>query len=299
MLKNYTCPDCGIVMGEGSTACIRCGCPMSQIMEGRKTTVKLPYTQWAGHNDVKSAPKDKYGNPNGTNYDLLRDGSMKGYKILIINLCPEWDICGQRENYDNPIKALENKGFEVIYRDEFPADFTRISDCLCQVWLISGNVRTITDEQIRQIKAFYNQGKGVYLWADNDPFYADVNPIVKDLFGSKMSGDYIGKKVIGVQKRIKDVGIVAGHLISTGISNFYEGVTISHVDMTQYLKPLVYSSDKKVVTAYSDVDGKRLLIDGGFTRLCVDWNSAGTDRYIVNAAGWLGNFERFGWRIPK
>lgn len=299
MLKNYTCPDCGIVMGEGSTACIRCGCPMSQIMEGLKTTVKLPYTQWAGHNDVKSAPKDKYGNPNGTNYDLLRDGSMKGYKILIINLCPEWDICGQRENYDNPIKALENKGFEVIYRDEFPADFTRISDCLCQVWLISGNVRTITDEQIRQIKAFYNQGKGVYLWADNDPFYADVNPIVKDLFGSKMSGDYIGKKVIGVQKRIKDVGIVAGHLISTGISNFYEGVTISHVDMTQYLKPLVYSSDKKVVTAYSDVDGKRLLIDGGFTRLCVDWDSAGTDRYIVNAAGWLGNFERFGWRIPK
>ena len=299
MLKNYTCPDCGIVMGEGSTACIRCGCPMSQIMEGRKTTVKLPYTQWAGHNDVKSAPKDKYGNPNGTNYDLLRDGSMKGYKILIINLCPEWDICGQRENYDNPIKALENKGFEVIYRDEFPADFARISDCLCQVWLISGNVCTITDEQIRQIKAFYNQGKGVYLWADNDPFYADVNPIVKDLFGSKMSGDYIGKKVIGVQKRIKDVGIVAGHLISTGISNFYEGVTISHVDMTQYLKPLVYSSDKKVVTAYSDVDGKRLLIDGGFTRLCVDWDSAGTDRYIVNAAGWLGNFERFGWRIPK
>lgn len=299
MLKNYTCPDCGIVMGEGSTACIRCGCPMSQIMEGRKTTVKLPYTQWAGHNDVKSAPKDKYGNPNGTNYDLLRDGSMKGYKILIINLCPEWDACGQRENYDNPIKALENKGFEVIYRDEFPADFARISDCLCQVWLISGNVCTITDEQIRQIKAFYNQGKGVYLWADNDPFYADVNPIVKDLFGSKMSGDYIGKKVIGVQKRIKDVGIVAGHLISTGISNFYEGVTISHVDMTQYLKPLVYSSDKKVVTAYSDVDGKRLLIDGGFTRLCVDWDSAGTDRYIVNAAGWLGNFERFGWRIPK
>lgn len=299
MLKNYICPDCGMVVGDGSTSCIRCGCPMPQIKEGRKTKIKLPYTQWAGHNDVKSAPKDKYGNPNGTNYDLLRDGSMKGYKILIINLCPEWDTCGQRENYDNPIKALENKGFEVIYRDEFPADFARIAAGLCQIWLISGNIRTITDEQIRQIKAFYNQGKGVYLWADNDPFYADVNPIIKDLFGSTMSGNYIGEQVIGVQKHIKDVGIVAGHLISTGISNFYEGVTISNVAMTQYLKPLVYSSDKKVVTAYSDVDGKRLLIDGGFTRLCVDWDSAGTDRYVVNAAGWLGNFEKFGWRIPE
>ena len=299
MLKNYIFPDCGMVVGDGSTSCIRCGCPMPQIKEGRKTKIKLPYTQWAGHNDVKSAPKDKYGNPNGTNYDLLRDGSMKGYKILIINLCPEWDTCGQRENYDNPIKALENKGFEVIYRDEFPADFARIAAGLCQIWLISGNIRTITDEQIRQIKAFYNQGKGVYLWADNDPFYADVNPIIKDLFGSTMSGNYIGEQIIGVQKHIKDVGIVAGHLISTGISNFYEGVTISNVAMTQYLEPLVYSSDKKVVTAYSDVDGKRLLIDGGFTRLCVDWDSAGTDRYVVNAAGWLGNFEKFGWRIPE
>lgn len=299
MLKNYICPDCGMVVGDGSTSCIRCGCPMPQIKEGRKTKIKLPYTQWAGHNDVKSAPKDKYGNPNGTNYDLLRDGSMKGYKILIINLCPEWDTCGQRENYDNPIKALENKGFEVIYRDEFPSDFARMSAYLCQIWLISGNTRTITDEQIRQIKAFYNQGKGVYLWADNDPFYADVNPIIKDLFGSTMSGNYIGEQIIGVQKHIKDVGIVAGHLISTGISNFYEGVTISNVTMTQYIKPLVYSSDKKVVTAYSDVDGKRLLIDGGFTRLCVDWDSAGTDRYVVNAAGWLGNFEKFGWRIPE
>lgn len=299
MLKNLICPDCGMVVGDGSTSCIRCGCPMPQIREGRKTKIKLPYTQWAGHNDVKSAPKDKYGNPNGTNYDLLRDGSMKGYKVLIINLCPEWDTCGQRENYNNPIKALENKGFEVIYRDEFPADFARISASLCQVWLISGYSRTITDEQIRQIKAFYNQGKGVYLWADNDPFYADVNPIIKDLFGSTMSGNYIGKQIIGVQKHIKDVGIVAGHLISTGISNFYEGVTISNVTMSQYLKPLVYSSDKKVVTAYSDMDGKRLLIDGGFTRLCVDWDSAGTDRYVVNAAGWLGNFEKFGWRIPE
>ena len=69
--------------------------------------------------------------------------------------------------------------------------------------------------------------------------------------------------------------------------------------MTQKLKPLMYSSDGKVVAAYSDADKKRVLIDGGFTRLCNKWDSAGTDRYVVNAAGWLGNFERFGWRIPK
>lgn len=299
MIKNYICPDCGMVVGEGSTSCIRCGCPMRQIREGRKTRIKLPYTEWAGHNDVKSAPKDKFGNPNGTNYDLLRDGSMRGYKILIINLCPPRDACGKRENYDNAISALENKGFEVLYVTKFPAEFARVSEDTCQVWLISGDVRKITDGQIRQLRNYYLQGKGLYLWADNDPFFADTNPIIKELFGSAMSGNYIGRQIIGVQQHSKDAGIVAGHLISTGISNFYEGITISNVAMTQYLKPLVYSSDKKVVTAYSDAGGTRVLIDGGFTRLCVDWDSAGTDRYVVNAAGWLANFEKFGWRIPE
>ena len=299
MLKDYVCPDCGLCIGDGSTSCIRCGCPMPQVREGKKTSVKLPYTEWAGHNDVKSAPKDKYGNPNGTNYDLLRDGSMKGYKILLINLCPDWDVCGKRVSYENPIRALNNKGFEVIYTSSFPEDLDNATHDVCQLWLISGNRQTITPDQIDQVIRFYERGKGLYLWADNDPFYADVNPIIGRMFCSSMSGDYKGDRVLGVQGKTGGTGIVRGHLISTGIANFYEGITISNVFLNQSLKPLVYSSDGKVVTAYSDADGKRVLIDGGFTRLCTNWDSAGTDRYVVNAAGWLGNFERFGWRIPR
>lgn len=299
MLNDYVCPDCGLVIRDGSTSCIRCGCPMQQVKAGKKTPVKLPYTEWAGHNDVRSAPKDKYGNPNGTNYDLLRDGSMKGYKILLINLCPDWDTCGKRANYENPIRALTNKGFEVIYTTSFPPDLASATQDVCQLWLISGNRQNITPDQVDQVIRFYNSGKGLYLWADNDPFFADVNPVIRKLFSTSMSGNYKGDRVLGVQKNAYDVGIVAGHLISTGIANFYEGITISNVAMTQKLKPLMYSSDGKVVAAYSDADKKRVLIDGGFTRLCNKWDSAGTDRYVVNAAGWLGNFERFGWRIPK
>lgn len=298
MLRDFKCPDCGTVMGEGSTSCVRCGCPMSQIMAGIKTRVKLPYTRWAGHNDVKSAPRDKYGNPNGTDYDLLRDGSMRGYRILLINLCPSWDPCGKRESYNNLIAALGQKGFEVTYTDKFPENFVQESADTCQVWIISGNTLSLTSQNIREIEDYYHRGKGLYLWADNDPFYADVNPIIRDLFGTELKGNYLGDKVIGVQKKSGDVGILPGHLISTGIANFYEGITISNIVPMQHLNPLIYSSDKKVVTAYSDADGKRILIDGGFTRLYVNWDSAGTDRYVVNAAGWLGNFERFGWRIP-
>ncbi|MDB4961201.1 MAG: hypothetical protein JWP01_1200 [Myxococcales bacterium] len=40
-----------------------------------------------------------------------------------------------------------------------------------------------------------------------------------------------------------------------------------------------------------------LLIKGGFTRLSYKWDTAGTGRYIKNAAAWLANFERFGDKV--
>jgi hypothetical protein len=90
-------------------------------------------------------------------------------------------------------------------------------------------------------------------------------------------------------------GIRRDHLISTGIENFYEGGTISHVvDPNRLTTPLMWSSDGEVVAAIIDDQQHRLIIDGGFTRLYYKWNSAGTDRYVKNAAAWLANFERFG-----
>ena len=40
-----------------------------------------------------------------------------------------------------------------------------------------------------------------------------------------------------------------------------------------------------------DTDNKRGLLDTGFTRLFYKWDSAGTERYVINAAAWLCNFE--------
>ena len=85
-------------------------------------------------------------------------------------------------------------------------------------------------------------------------------------------------------------------IIPTGIISFYEGITIAEVEVDQRLNPLIYASNGKIVTAYYDTQAKRALIDGGFTRLYCKWDSAGTDRYVVNAAAWLANIERFGYQ---
>lgn len=48
------------------------------------------------------------------------------------------------------------------------------------------------------------------------------------------------------------------------------------------------------MAAFYDKDAKRAIFDGGFTRLYLKWDTAGTARYVKNAAAWLANAERFG-----
>ena len=51
------------------------------------------------------------------------------------------------------------------------------------------------------------------------------------------------------------------------------------------------------MAAFYDHDGKRAILDGGFTRLYNKWDTAGTGRYVKNAAAWLVNVERFGNKV--
>ena len=63
------------------------------------------------------------------------------------------------------------------------------------------------------------------------------------------------------------------------------------------LTPLIWGSAGNLVASFYDKQGKRAILDGGFTRLYIKWDSAGTGRYITNAAAWLANYERFGDEI--
>ena len=260
-----------------------------------RPTAKGPYTEWAGQSNIPSAIKDRYGNPQGSQYDLAQDGGLKGHGILIMNLCSSYSA-----SVKNVKKALEKKGFDVDVRQGnmlSPRELERKLADVGQMWLISQEETQVTAEHIRVISDFFNRGHGIYIWGDNDPLNGDANAIIGSMFGSKLSGDYYARKVLGIQKKPGEPGIIENHLISTGIVSFFEGDTISKVKMTQDLHPLVYSSDRNVVTAYYEKDGKRALIDGAFTRLWDgDWGTtAGTERYIVNAAAWLANVERFGY----
>ena len=163
----------------------------------------------------------------------------------------------------------------------------------CQLWLISGNSLKITQAHCDVIKTFWEKGNGVYIWGDNDPLYVDANFLAKVLIhpSAGMSGNVPGQKNVGLTSSPNSPGFVS-HMITTGFQTIYEGHTIATINSSNYLTPLITGSANNLVTAYSEQGNRRLIIDGGFTRLYDSlWDSVGTGAYVSNCAGWLSNLE--------
>ena len=247
------------------------------------------YSKWAGISNIPTTSRDRFGNPNGDEYDLVEDGAFEGEIVYILNLC------ARECQLNAPQGALTKKGFVVI-EDTMPPDEGAFRSRLAeasQFWLISDRSGYLLDFHVTAIIEFFQQGHGIYIWGDNDPYYVDANKVAQNIFGISMSGNSYGDQIVSLHNDGSISGIVEDHLIGTGIVNIYEGITIAEIQCNDEILPLIYGSDGKVVSAYYDSGGCRAIIDGGFTRLCNKWDSAGTDRYIVNAAAWLANLERF------
>ncbi|MGV1004590.1 MAG: hypothetical protein ACOYEV_07450 [Candidatus Nanopelagicales bacterium] len=243
------------------------------------------YALHAGMNEITGAVADQYGNAHGSEFDLIEDGSIIEAQTLILNLCSEVQLI-------QPKAALKRKGFEVIELREC----SRLSDALAdaaELWVISDREQHLTSSALDAIESFFREGRGLYVWGDNDPYFVDANLILQRLFKVSMFGDSPGDQVVSLKTAEGSTGLVPGHLVTTGLVNVYEGITIAEVPTTEFLHPLIFGSNGKVVAAYYDHRGCRAIVDGGFTRLYNKWGSAGTDRYIVNAAAWLLNVERF------
>jgi hypothetical protein len=245
------------------------------------------YSEWAGQNQIAGAGADQYGNARGSEYDLIQDGSVIEAKVVVLNLCSE------EIKLDQPKAALERKGFTLFELRDCAGLSERLADA-AEFWIISGRRRHLTPGALDAIVSFFHGGRGLYIWGDNDPYFVDANLVLQRLFNVAMFGNSHGDQVVSMLTSGETSGLVPGHLVTTGLVNIFEGITIAEVPTTELLRPLVYGSNGRVVTAYFDHDGCRAIVDGGFTRLYYKWESAGTDRYIVNAAAWLLNIERFG-----
>ena len=235
---------------------------------------------------------DEYGNARGNQYDLAVDGAFEGQTVLVLHLYTQEGF-----DFSLPEAALREKGFGVyryINGPPEPEEFRQALSNACQFWLISSERRTLNEDHLAAIVDFFNSGRGVYIWGDNEPYYADANYVAQALFGVTMSGNLMGDTVVTLQTEPGMAGLLPSHLITTGLEFLYEGITIATIADNDQFEPLLYGSANNLVAAVYDHDGRRAILDGGFTRLYINWDTAGTARYVKNAGAWLANWERFG-----
>ena len=240
----------------------------------------------------RAANKDKYGNPDGPEFDLAKDGAFKGLQIALLHL-----YTGEGFDFSLPTTALKEKGFSVHRWKDNPPSAAELAKTLkqsCQLWVISDCTAKLGSEHLEVIRDYFVSGHGVYIWGDNEPYYADANAVAAILFKGRMAGNVPGERVVHHQKTPGTAGMVKGNPICTGLESLYEGSSIATVDSNPLLQPVVFGSAGNLVVAAYDRDQRRALLDSGFTRLYCNWDTAGTGRYVKNAAAWLVNYERFG-----
>lgn len=247
------------------------------------------YNVVQGQSRISGVTRDTYGNADGVQYDLAKEDAFRGEQVAVLHL-----YTGEGFDFRMPSAALGEKGFQVVRWVEPPSlgDFQRTLDRCSQFWLISADACHLDDRYIGVIERFFRSGKGVYIWADNSPYVADASLVANRLLQVSFEGNYPGGHVVGLQNAKGRTGLMPNHQISTGIEYLYEGITVARIiESNTPVEPLLVGSDGVLIAACYDQDGMRAIVDGGFTRLYREWDSAGTGRYVKNAASWLVNLE--------
>jgi len=273
------------------------------------------YNSVAGHTIEniladKNTVLDAHQNPVGPQYDLPRDGTMQEHTLVLL-----W--FPDQGTYSNPVNALRAKGFRVVVHNSQSSNVRQMMVSLLSadvVWMVSGSSveEQLFDQLLEALEKFHYRGGGIFVWADNAPYFAHANQLLSRLLpgeGVFLQGNDKGSQIMRVHSDGRSPGQLArNHLIMTGIYSLFEGVTISYLSRVGPLKVLATYNDGpgysgKPYCAVADAEvyrrcavpykmGRgRVVIDGGFTKLYDDlWSkTAGTERYVKNASAWLLN----------
>jgi hypothetical protein len=142
------------------------------------------YSIHAGGSTIRGADVavDAFNNPKGHEYDLAADGAYDGYRIVIGQFCT--DSIFDKVHMQKPIAALIQKGFTVrmtTSEDDFSKWLT--VDEADGAWIISHHSPP-SEKVVEAAARFHQQGRGLFLFADNDPYTTHVNVILKKIFSN-------------------------------------------------------------------------------------------------------------------
>ena len=260
------------------------------------TVVFERYNEVAGRSEINEANfHDRFGNPTGREYDLGKDGAFQGFNVLIAQFYSDFQF--NDTAMQKPILELQTKGFQVKHVKTENDCIRELNSNIYQIaWIIS--TLTIQNDTFNQtLLDFHSNGGSIFLFADNTPYVCHASEFLNKKFGITLDGGYYGSKTMTYKENGHlETGYFGQHVIFTGISNLFEGVTICHPvystsESREQFNTIATATDGNSSIAVYDPPSTstegRLCLDCGFTKLYINWDSAGTARYIINATCWL------------
>jgi len=264
-----------------------------------------------GYSRNEVTTMEGFGNDSDPQFDLGADGAFSDFSVLIGNFHYHWI---DKYCWDiGPGAAFKKKGFkvELVMISSAQAYQQFIdglnSDSYDAAWLISDHTDpfpTLKQELVKAILSFHQRGRGLLIWADNDPYYVQANYALKALCECELVGNTYGDRVMSYGKHDTPGEFDEESIIFAGISYLYEGITICYPqlvdgtplkDSESKLKILATSSDgfPCICKIDSTESSGRVIVDTGFTKMYSGyWTSAGQARYVINSAVYLIDVER-------
>ncbi|KAF2070121.1 hypothetical protein CYY_008561 [Polysphondylium violaceum] len=242
------------------------------------------YTENAGVHTANNVEVDQYSNPVGNNFDLGLEGAFSDFTILI----------GMFYTFNLKCEdSLKSKGFNIIVvktQKEFIDQLSK-ADVAMIIPNKNGDITTSEADFLSAVKNYHEAGKGLFLWAENEPFFAQTNWVLNSLFDSKVVGSDPGQKNLSLGKG-SETQKFASHLITSGIVTLFEGRTVSYFEkVPEKLEVIATSSGNNPIIACSlatqEKNCGRVIVDTGFTKLLDEFFNAGIERYVKNACVWL------------
>jgi hypothetical protein len=252
----------------------------------------------SGANNV-GASFDEYGNPRGHAFDLGGgdEDRVRGEKILLYIVYQ-----GDEENTNfrtasHLQQTVAERGLQMDVRLAPATGNSDLTETLLstysQLWYISSNRRTLSDQQVQMITRYVRAGNGLAIWADNEPYYVDANLLATSLIGTSFSGDKMADQILVPGPKLAP-GYFIEHALTQGVNNLYEGITICTIKPMSGVTVLGQSHDGQLCLGCFEQDNQRIVLDTGFTKLFRDrfQKSAGIARYLCNIAFWLARGSR-------
>jgi len=161
----------------------------------------------------------------GAEYDLGQEGAFTNFKVLVGCFCNEFTRKAWSENAQ---PALHTKGFQTHFT-ETEGEFIRELNNVDIAWIVSDQQQVPNRaEFVAAVKKFHTTGGGLFVWADNDPYFTHANTVLSELLGGlTLTGDTPAGNNLTVGKATVS-GQFGKHLVTSGITSLFEGVTICH-----------------------------------------------------------------------